>query len=124
MVADEVRKLAEQSQKAAQKIAELIKEIQGDTEKAVAVMNDGTREVKIGAEVINTAGVAFQKIVGSVKKIEDISKISAVEAQAVSAAAEEQSASMEEITSSSENLANMAQELQEAVAKFRLQRFY
>ena len=124
MVADEVRKLAEQSQKAAQKIAELIKEIQGDTEKAVAVMNDGTREVKTGAEVVNTAGVAFQKIVGSVKKIEDISKISAVEAQAVSAAAEEQSASMEEITSSSENLANMAQELQEAVAKFRLQRFY
>ncbi len=148
VVAEEVRKLAEQSEDAAKKIAELIGEIQGDTDKAVVAMNDGTREVKTGAEVVNAAGVAFreiitlvtqvsvsvkeisaavqqmaggsQQIVGSVKKIDTLSKSSAAEAQSVSAAAEEQLASMEEIASSSQALAKLAEDLQLAVAKFRL----
>lgn len=148
VVAEEVRKLAEQSQEAAKKIAALIGEIQGDTAKAVVAMNDGTREVKTGAEVVNTAGGAFseiadlvlqvsaqvrdisaaiqqtaagsQHIVGAVKKIDELSRKSAGEAQGVSAAAEEQLASMEEIATSSEALAKLAQELQTAVVKFRV----
>lgn len=148
VVAEEVRKLAEQSQEAAKKIAELIGEIQGDTDKAVVAMNEGTREVKTGAEVVNAAGAAFQEIailvtqvsdqvkeisaaiqqmatgsqqiVGSVKKIDDLSKKSASESQSVSAATEEQLASMEEIASSSQALAALAQDLQSAVARFRV----
>ncbi|MDR3588851.1 MAG: methyl-accepting chemotaxis protein [Negativicutes bacterium] len=148
VVAEEVRKLAEQSQEAAKKIAELIGEIQGDTDKAVVAMNDGTREVKTGAEVVNAAGAAFreiaelvtqvssqvkeisaavqqmaggsQQIVGSVKKIDDLSKKSAGESQSVSAATEQQLASMEEIATSSEVLGKLAQDLQAAVAKFRV----
>ena len=148
VVAEEVRKLAEQSQEAAKKIAELIGEIQGDTDKAVVAMNDGTREVKTGAEVVNAAGVAFQEISGlvtqvssqvkeisaaiqqmasgsqqivdSVKRIDGLSKTSAGEAQSVSAATEEQLASMEEIAGSSEALSKLAQDLQAAVAKFRI----
>ncbi|WP_371363682.1 methyl-accepting chemotaxis protein [Sporomusa rhizae] len=148
VVAEEVRKLAEQSQEAAKKIAGLIGEIQGDTDKAVASMNDGTREVNVGADVVNAAGVAFreiidmvsqvssqikeisaaiqqmasgsQQIVGSVKKIDDLSKSSAGEAQNVSAATEEQLASMEEIASASQALAQLAQDLQVAVARFRV----
>ena len=42
VVAEEVRKLAEQSQEAAKKIAILISEIQGDTNKAVIAMDSGT----------------------------------------------------------------------------------
>ncbi|MCX7779793.1 MAG: methyl-accepting chemotaxis protein [Negativicutes bacterium] len=148
VVAEEVRKLAEQSRDAAKKIAELIKEIQEDTEKAVIAMNDGTREVKTGAEVVNAAGIAFreiadlvtqvsgqvrdisatiqqtaagsQQIVRSVQRIDKLSKKSADEAQGVSAATEEQLASMEEIATSSEALSKLAQDLQGAVAKFRL----
>ena len=148
VVAEEVRKLAEQSQEAAKKIAELIGEIQGDTDKAVVAMDNGTREVKTGAEVVNTAGAAFreiaelvgevsgqvkeisaamqqlasgsQQIVGSVKKIDDLGKKSAGEAQGVSAAAQEQLASMEEIASSSQALAKLAQDLQSAVNGFRI----
>lgn len=148
VVAEEVRKLAEQSQDAAKKIAELISEIQGDTDKAVVAMSEGMREVKIGTEVVTTAGHAFeeitvlvtevsnqvkeisvavqqmasgsQQIVSSVKEIDELSKNAAGEAQAVSAATEEQSASMEEISSSSQSLAKMAQDLQEAVSKFRV----
>ena len=148
VVADEVRKLAEQSEAAAKKISGLISEIQGDTDKAVSAMQQGTQEVKTGAEVVNAAGASFleiadlvtevsdqvkqistaihemaggsQKIVESVHKINDLSKKSAGEAQSVSAATEEQLASMEEIATSSRALATLAQELQAAVGKFRM----
>lgn len=148
VVAEEVRKLAEQSQEAAKKIAALIGEIQGETDRAVVVMNEGTREVKTGAQVVNAAGGSFQEImdlvaqvsgqmegisaaieqmatgsqqiVGSVKSIDDLSKKSAGEAQTVSAATEEQLASMEEIASSSQALAKLAQDLQGSVDKFRI----
>ncbi|MBP1763291.1 MAG: mcpA 6 [Firmicutes bacterium] len=148
VVAEEVRKLAEQSQDAAKQIAVLISEIQGDTDKAVIAMEEGTREVKVGTEVVTTAGQAFkeiaatiqkaaeqvreisaaiqqiaggsQQIVVSVKEIDGQSKTVVEQAQTVSAATEEQSASMEEIASSSQALAQLAQDLQVAVAKFSI----
>ncbi|AJQ27979.1 methyl-accepting chemotaxis protein [Pelosinus fermentans] len=148
VVAEEVRKLAEQSQEAAKQIAKLISEIQLDTDNAVVAMNGGTREVKIGADVVNNAGQAFkdivllidevssqvreisaaiqqmssesQQIVASVRDIEQISRESAGQAQTFSAATEEQSASMEEISTSSQALARMAEELQISVRKFRI----
>lgn len=148
VVAEEVRKLAEQSQEAAKQIANLIGEIQGDTDKAVVAMNNGTREVKLGSEVVNTAGLEFQEIanlvtqvadqvreisaamqqmasgsqqiVSSVKEIEKFSKKTVGEAQTVSAATEEQSASVEEIAASSQALSLMAEELQAAVEKFKV----
>jgi methyl-accepting chemotaxis protein len=148
VVAEEVRKLAEQSQEAAKQIAAMIGEIQSDTDKAVDAMGAGTREFKVGAEVVATAGHSFQaivklvtevaaqvreisatmqqlsagsqQIVSSVRSIDELSKVAAGEAQTVSAATEEQSASMEEIASSSQNLAKIAEELQQAVNRFRL----
>src|SRR5690348_16528754 len=45
VVADEVRKLAEHSRSATKDIAALIKAIQAETNEAVVVMEDGTREV-------------------------------------------------------------------------------
>lgn len=148
VVAEEVRKLAEQSQEAAKQIAVLIGQIQGDTNKAVVAMTDGTREVKLGAEVVNASGQVFreivaltnrvsgqvkeissaiekmgagsQQIVRTVQRIDDLSKNTVGEAQTVSAATEEQSASMEEIASSSQALAELAQELQEVVSNFKV----
>lgn len=148
VVAEEVRKLAEQSQSATEQIADLIGQIQGDTERAVAAMNSGTREAKLGAEVVNASGQAFREIVelinrvsdqvgtisaaieqmavgsrqivGSVERIDGLSKKSAGEAQIVSAATEEQSASMEEIASSSQALAKLAEDLRIAVSRFKI----
>ena len=148
VVAEEVRKLAEQSQDAAKKIADLIGEIQTDTDKAVVAMDVGTREVKVGTEVVSKAGSAFeeivllvsnvseqvketsavtqqmaagsQQIVAAVEKIDGYSKTAAGETQTVSAATEEQSASLEEISSSSQALAQLAQKLQGAVSYFRV----
>lgn len=148
VVAEEVRKLAEQSQEASRQIAQLIAEIQQDTETAVIAMNEGTREVTLGAQVVNEAGRAFhdilsliegvssevreisaamqqmasgsQDIVHSVRDIDIISKDAAGKAQTVSAAIEEQSATAEEIAASSETLTKMAEELQRAISKFKL----
>lgn len=148
VVAEEVRKLAEQSQEAAKQIAALIGEIQGDTDKAVIAMSEGTREVKVGTEVVTTAGIAFkeiaalvsrvseqireisvaiqhmasssQQIVTSIKEIDEQSKAAVGQAQTVSAATEEQAASMEEIASSSQSLAMLSHELQIAVSRFRV----
>ena len=49
VVADEVRKLAEHSRSATKDIAALIKAIQAETNEAVVVMEEGTREVEGGA---------------------------------------------------------------------------
>lgn len=148
VVAEEVRKLAEQSQEAAQHIAALIGEIQGDTDQAVIAMSEGTGEVRLGAEAVDAAVKTFgaiagqiaqvsaeireisaaiqqmsggsEQIVTSIRAIDELSKKAAGEAQTVSAATEEQSASMEEIAASSQQLSKMAQALQEAVGQFRI----
>lgn len=148
VVADEVRKLAEQSQEATKQIAELIIEVQTETDKAMVAMNDGTREVKVGGEVVETAGQAFQEIVGLVEgvsgqfncissamqqmanesqqivgAVNDIDKISsetAEHAQTVSATTEEHAASMEQIAAASQSLGKMAEKLRYTVGKFKL----
>lgn len=148
VVADEVRKLAEQSQEAAERIAGLIRGIQIETEKAVTAMNAGTQEVKLGTQVVSTAGGDFeeiaslvstmsdqvreisevmqhmadgsQQIVESVQNINELSKAAVGESQNVSAATEEQSASMEEIASSSHGLADLAQDLRASVGHFQI----
>ncbi|QDR81630.1 methyl-accepting chemotaxis protein [Sporomusa termitida] len=148
VVAEEVRKLAEQSQAAAKQIAGLIGEIQKDTLKAVAAMDDGTREVSRGAEIVTAAGGSFQEIaelvtevltqvtqisvamtemdngsqqiVASVRAIDGLSKAAAAAAGTAAVATEEQSASSGEIAAASQNLADMAQKLQETISRFRL----
>ena len=148
VVAEEVRKLAEQSQEAAQQIAELIGKIQDETQQAVTAMQAGTQEVKTGAVVVNESGEAFrrinelssqvakqveniagtvhevatgsQEIVASVRKIDEETRSVSSETQSVSAATEEQSAAMEEIAASSQSLAKMAQDLQAETRKFSI----
>jgi methyl-accepting chemotaxis protein len=148
VVAEEVRRLAEQSQDAAKKIADLINEIQAETNAAVVAMNDGTKEVGVGTQVVNNAGESFQQIatliselstqskeitagvqqmgqgsqqlVSAIQVINAVSKNTAGQTQTVSASTEEQSASMEQIAASSQSLAKMAEELQLTVQKFNL----
>lgn len=148
VVAEEVRKLAEQSQEAAKHIANLISEIQGDTDNAVLAMSQGTHEVKLGTEIVHLAGKTFneiaslveqvstqvgsisiaiqqtangsQQIVSSIQDIDKISRAAVGQTQTVSAATEEQSASMEEIASSSYSLTEMAEKLQRIVTTFKI----
>jgi len=146
VVAEEVRKLAEQSNDAAKKIATLIGDIQADTEKAVEAMNEGTKQVKVGSDVVNSAGLVFDEIVqlietaskencyisdlifqiaaegkqiaASVGEIEVISNVNAQYTQSVSAATEEQTAAMQEISASSQGMGSMLENLNNAINKF------
>jgi len=148
VVAEEVRKLAEQSQAATEKIAALIGDIQTDTEQAVVTMSEGTKEVGIGASVVDTAGKSFmeivelvdnvakqsqniavniqemsdhtEKIVTSIQDIDKMNKNVVTESETVSAATEEQASSVAEMSSASKELADMAQELQDAIQKFKI----
>ena len=148
VVAEEVRKLAEQSQEAAKHITGLITEIQKDTDSAVIAIEDGSKEVLVGIEVVTDAGQAFQEIDKSVNaafaqmkeitaviqlmassseevarsagETEVISKELSEQAQSVSATTEEQSATSEEIARFSQELANMAAELTKALSTFKV----
>ncbi len=148
VVAEEVRKLAEQSAEAAKQISTLINEIQRDTDEAVKGVNEAGALVKHGTDVVSNAGVTFnaivdkvlevseqirqtaqavdqvangsQRIVTSVEEIDGAAKKTAGQAENISAAAEEQSAGMEEIASSSRALAQLAQEMNLAISKFRI----
>lgn len=149
VVADEVRKLAKQSAGSAAQITELIAAIQMETQSAMKLMGEGTQEVAVGLEVVHNAGELFEQIQKSVvmitEQIQDVSSSSAqisdgtadVAAsiakiasaaeqnasgnQQVSSSADEQLASLQEIAASSASLRNMADDLQNLVARFQLE---
>ena len=147
VVADEVRKLAEESQSAAQKIANLIGAIQNDTDEAVASMHEGSVAVREGTKSVENLRTSFdnlehasnqvaartQSMTNEIKSVSDDTnliktrseKISensgkvATEMESVSAASQQQSASAEEIASASDALANLAQDLQNSLQHFK-----
>ena len=148
VVAEEVRKLAEQSRESAGEIAKVVVGIQQDTENAVQTMKSGVEQVKNGTGAVKEAGASFghiaemvskvadnsnamnsavgelanstTKINEAVEKINTMSRSVASEAETVSASTEEETASMLEIADASRKLAEQAQDLQNALCKFKL----
>jgi methyl-accepting chemotaxis protein len=149
VVAEEVRKLAEEAQSAAQEISQLIGAIQGQTHRAVEIVEDGVRRTQDGAAVVEQTREAFQKIDASVEnmtaRVEQIAAVSqqiaagadsmqshiaevAAVAQQSSASTEEVSASTEETSASGQQIAASAQELSgnaealnQLIARFKLE---
>lgn len=134
VVADEVQRLAERSTAATKQIEALVKTIQNDTNEAVISMEQTTSEVVRGARLAQDAGVALEEI-------ESVSKNLAELIQNISNAARQQASSaghisntmnvIQEITSQTSagttataksigNLAEMANQLRESVAGFKL----
>ncbi|MDQ8037683.1 MAG: methyl-accepting chemotaxis protein [Pedobacter sp.] len=134
VVADEVQRLAERSAAATKQIEQLVKTIQTDTNEAVISMEQTTAEVVRGARLAQDAGVALEEI-------ETVSRNLADLIQNISNAARQQAASaghisntmnvIQEITSQTTagtiatarsigNLAEMANELRQSVAGFKL----
>ncbi|MFP7495073.1 methyl-accepting chemotaxis protein [Terribacillus saccharophilus] len=148
VVADEVRKLAEETKGAAAQITALISYIQKDTSSTLELMQHAANEVQAGAQVADRAGGSFQQIetavTGLVEEFKDVraaleglldgtksvnqslgdvnevAEEGAASTESVSAATEQQLAAMQEIAASSSSLAYMAEELQTAIARFRV----
>ena len=84
------------------------------------MVRDVTTQVRQISASLADVAAGNKRIVQSVVVVESLSRDASAEAQNVSAATEEQSASMEEIASASESLASLAQDLQKAVAQFKV----
>ncbi|YCA12396.1 methyl-accepting chemotaxis protein [Bacillus sp. AK128] len=147
VVADEVRKLAEESRKSAEQITKMIHEIQQETGQAVSSMKDGQERVEKGITFTHDVSEAFQSIqqlnekvsstvtevasaieqmttvsgqvLSSVTEVSEIAKESARFSEESSAANEEQLATMEEVTASAASLAQLAEELNRNLSKFK-----
>jgi methyl-accepting chemotaxis protein len=134
VVAEEVRKLAEESQSAAASIAELIAQIQTETQKAVEVVEDGAGRTEQGAATVDAAREAFEQIGTAVEdmrsrieqivtatvEVASVAEQSSASTEQVSASAEETSASAQQIAASAQELAGTAEQLQRLVSQFEV----
>ena len=148
VVAEEVRKLAEESQRAASEISQLIGTMQSETTNAVSVVEDGARRTADGTAVVEqtreaflTIGEAVDDMVARVEQIAatseeiaasaqsmqesiaeavDVAEQSSASTEEVSAATEQTSASTEQIAASAQELAGNANELNQLVKRFRV----
>ena len=146
VVADEVRKLSEQTRNSVSSISGIASEIEFDTEKTVASINDVKERVSAGLEIAHHTEETFHDILVSVELVKEqvsnitkvsndindqmvqvsthaqemsnVAKVTADSSNSVAAASEEQLASMEEVTAAAVSLANLAEELQQRISKF------
>jgi len=133
VVADEVRKLAEHSRSATKDIAALIKAIQAETNEAVVVMEDGTREVEVGAGLADQAGKALEAISSVVRQsaelVQEISLASKQQVrgtegvanamQIISGITRQTTQGARQTASTVGNMVKLSEQLNEALAQFR-----
>jgi methyl-accepting chemotaxis protein len=148
VVADEVRKLAVQSKNSADKIAEMIRFVQDETNQAIEAVKSGNELVEKGLSASKEANEAFSNIscsindvstkvqevsaaveeltaqshtiVQTIGNVKEIAEQGVFTSQESSAATQEQVATMEEVTASAHGLTQLADELQAAVSQFKL----
>ncbi|MCR5175239.1 MAG: methyl-accepting chemotaxis protein [Anaerovibrio sp.] len=148
VVAEEVRKLAEQSQEAAENVAQLINTSGVFTDKAVAGMTSSSEEVAKGTEAIDKTSHLFEDLVNHIQKVsdgmvgvsrhmreisqgnddvlrssEDLKDIAAKnnhETEIISDSIKGQQSSQVDVTAASQNLAELAQDLQKLISQFKL----
>ena len=148
VVAKEVENLAVLSKDSTQKISKLISEVQTDIEKAVVEVTttnvsideqatslkltddsfnliqksvfevtNKIKEVAIETEVINENAITVEK---SINNIANIIEQNAANTEEVASATEEQTASIQEVSSSMNILADLSNNLQKAIDKFKV----
>ena len=144
VVADEVRKLAEQSNSAASKVGDIIREIQGDIDSSSKSFYQVTNCVTEGVNVSKSAGALIEEIIEAFKqtakqtqniqellehtvvssqtvfritqKNQSMAQSTANTTQSIAAAAEEQNASIEEINSNIEVITQVSEEIKQHIA--------
>jgi methyl-accepting chemotaxis protein len=133
VVADEVRKLAEHSRTATKDIAALIKAIQAETNEAVVVMEEGTKEVEIGTGLADQAGKALEAISSVVRQsaelVQEISLASKQQVrgtegvanamQIISGITRQTTQSARQAAGTVGNLVKLSEQLVDALSQFR-----
>lgn len=146
VVAGEVRKLADQAAAAVRQIGERITFMQRGSQHAADAMGQAAEEVRLGQQVVETAGQAFseighsvreisarmdgivdttvqiskgnEKVISSIRLIRQVAEETAAGTQNAVAATEEQHATMEEITMAAETLSKTAEQMNALIHKF------
>ncbi len=134
VVAVEVRNLAEQSKQATAQVKTILNEIQRATNAAVMATEEGTKGVDTGVDLTGQAGQTIQQLAANISD-------SANAAQQIVASAQQQTTGMEQIAlaieninqatvqnlasirqaeSSAQDLADVAQQLETLVARYKL----
>nr|WP_178020916.1 methyl-accepting chemotaxis protein [uncultured Paenibacillus sp.] len=148
VVAGEVRKLAEQSAEAASSITELVAGTQENSRLVIESIGEGGRAIEEGQkwmskthrnfqEIFQGIGDfsartdqllqslllvenSYQNISASVQQISGVTQEQAASSEEVAAASEQQSAAMQEIAAAIRQLSALSEDLQKAVAIFKL----
>lgn len=134
VVADEVRSLARQSAEATAEIANLVQQIQTETNEVVSAMETGTEQVVTGTKIVDEAKASLTQITAVSSKINQlVEAISASALQQLKDSQEvsqtiEQVAEIAQTTSNSANdvldsyqqLLTVGQELQQSIGKFKV----
>ncbi|NDB32332.1 MAG: hypothetical protein EB154_03420 [Nitrosopumilaceae archaeon] len=148
VVADEVRRLAEGSAKSSEEIGSLIKQIQDDSAATAQSIEQGSKEIMEGKDVIDRALGSLREVSKKIQEVSsnvvevsnsthtqlaevekltkaasDIAAVAEQNASATeeaSAAMEEQSSGMHEITSATQRLTEISEKLERASSSFKL----
>lgn len=132
VVADEVRKLAERTAQATNEIADMVGEIQSDTDVAVKAMNKGNAEVDGGIAFADNASKALDQILSSTDEVQQMvaqmaaaneqqSNTSKEISQSINTIADYSGQSkkqIDEVVNTVNNLTDLSGELQSLITKF------
>ncbi len=134
VVAEEVQRLADRSAESAKQIGALVRTIQTDTQDAVAAMEKSTQGVVEGTKLSDAAGTALADIGRVSRQLADLIEQIAGSTQVQATSADGVAQSIERILEVNEKttdgtrraaqsigqLANLARELKDSVARFRV----
>ena len=134
VVADEVRSLARQSATATAEIEALVAEIQAETNEVVAAMEAGTEQVVTGTELVDKTRLSLIEIADVSQEInqlvEEIAAATVEQSQdselvsqtmmQVAQISNQTAAEAGEVSASFQDLLEVAQQLQDSVAKFKV----
>jgi methyl-accepting chemotaxis protein len=121
VVADEVRRLAERSMQATQEIGEVIQTVQGDTGKAVSLMESVLAGIlasigKTSALVGEVATAADEQAAGAKRVLDTVAEMSTLTRQ-IAGSIRENAAGAEEINQAAQKMNQLTHQMSEAVSE-------
>ena len=116
----QILKAAEEVYRQAELAASATGQMSGSANELVAAMDSVSAVVEENTAATEEMAAGSQEVTHSIENIASVSEENSAAIEEVSASTEEMSAQVEEVTASAQALAEMAQQLKDAVARFKL----